>query len=260
MNQSHHANFIVVIPARYGSTRLPGKALLPLGGKPMVVRTYEQAASSRAERVVVATDDERIREVIIDHGGEVCMTSSHHVSGTGRVAEVAKKLRLADDAIVVNVQGDEPLIPPSIIAQVANNLAVHKGMDMATLAEPINATLLHDRSAVKVVRAHNGRALYFSRSTVPWYRDDFAAEPDAVPADTLIRRHVGIYAYRVSFLKQFVAWPTCPLENAEALEQLRALYFGGAIHVDDAREEPGPGVDTAADLERARALIEAREA
>ncbi|MGB0750837.1 MAG: 3-deoxy-manno-octulosonate cytidylyltransferase [Gammaproteobacteria bacterium] len=260
MKQSHPAKFVVVIPARYGSTRLPGKALLPLGDKPMVVRTYEQAASSRADRVVVATDDERIREAIIEHGGEVCMTSPDHPSGTDRVAEVARKLRLAHDAIVVNVQGDEPLIPPSIIAQVATNLAEHEDMDMATLAEPINPALLHDRAAVKVVRAHKGRALYFSRSTVPWYRDAFAAEPDTVPAETLIRRHVGIYAYRVSFLEQFVAWPACPLENAEALEQLRALYYGGAIHVDDAVEEPGPGVDTAEDLERARALIEAREA
>jgi 3-deoxy-manno-octulosonate cytidylyltransferase (CMP-KDO synthetase) len=245
--------FTVVIPARYGSTRLPGKALSDLGGKPMVVRTFEQASASAATAVVVATDDHRIESAVLAVGGTVCMTSPSHQSGTDRAAEVAATLGLSPQAIVVNVQGDEPFIPPGNISQVAENLAANPNMDMATLCEPLEPELLHDASAVKVVRAADGRALYFSRATIPWYRDAFAADSTRVPPDSLLRRHVGIYAYRVEFLARFVQLPPCELENTEALEQLRAIYHGAAIHVEDAREPPGPGIDTPEDLARAQA-------
>jgi 3-deoxy-manno-octulosonate cytidylyltransferase (CMP-KDO synthetase) len=248
-------DFVVIIPARLGSTRLPGKALADLAGQPMVVRTWRQAVASAAARVVVATDNQQIVDVVERAGGEAVMTSSEHVSGTDRVAEVARKLALDAERIVVNVQGDEPFIPPDNIVQVAVNLAANPAMDMATLCEPLDDVLLHDPSAVKVVRGADERALYFSRATIPWYRDAFANDPETVPPSPLLRRHVGIYAYTVGFLERFVALPACELESAEALEQLRALYHGAVIHVADAALPPGPGIDTPADLERARALL-----
>jgi 3-deoxy-manno-octulosonate cytidylyltransferase (CMP-KDO synthetase) len=250
--------FTVVIPSRFASTRLPGKPLLLIAGKPMIQHVWEQASKSSAQRVVVATDDARIEEACKGFGAEVVMTREDHNSGTDRLAEVAGKLGLASDAIVVNVQGDEPLIPPSVIDQVAANLAAHPEARMATLAEPIeDLQALFNPNVVKVVSDLNGLALTFSRATLPWAREAFAQHPDVLPADVPFRRHIGIYAYRAGFLQDFVAWGPCWLENTEALEQLRALWHGVRIHVADALIAPPTGVDTPEDLERVRRLLEA---
>lgn len=250
--------FTVVIPSRYASTRLPGKPLLSIAGKPMIQHVWEQASKSSAQRVVVATDDARIAEVCNGFGAEVVMTREDHNSGTDRLAEVAAKLGLAPDAIVVNVQGDEPLIPPSVIDQVAANLAAHTEARMATLAEPIeDVETLFNPNVVKVVSDLNGLALTFSRATLPWARDAFAQSREQLPEGVPYRRHIGIYAYRASFLHDFVSWGPCWLENTESLEQLRALWHGVRIHVDDALIAPPPGVDTIEDLERVRRLLEA---
>ncbi|MCU7645309.1 3-deoxy-manno-octulosonate cytidylyltransferase [Pseudomonas piscis] len=250
--------FTVVIPARFASTRLPGKPLQMIAGKPMVQWVWEQARKSRAERVVVATDDQRIVDACRGFGAEALLTREDHNSGTDRLAEVATQLGLAADAIVVNVQGDEPLIPPAVIDQVAANLAAHPEARMATLAEPIeDAQTLFNPNVVKVVSDLNGLALTFSRSTLPWARDAFARNRDELPAGVPYRRHIGIYAYRAGFLHDFVNWGPCWLENTESLEQLRALWHGVRIHVADALEAPPTGVDTAEDLERVRRLLEA---
>ncbi|WP_435634167.1 3-deoxy-manno-octulosonate cytidylyltransferase [Pseudomonas solani] len=248
--------FTVVIPARYASTRLPGKPLQDIAGKPMVQHVWEQARRSSAERVVVATDDARIVEACKGFGAEVVLTRVDHNSGTDRLAEVATQLGLAGDAIVVNVQGDEPLIPPAIIDQVAANLAAHPEAGIATLAEPIHdVDALFNPNVVKVSTDTQGLALTFSRAPLPWARDPFAQGRDALPEGVPYRRHIGIYAYRVQFLHDFVAWGPCWLENTECLEQLRALWHGVRIHVADALEAPAAGVDTAEDLERVRRLL-----
>lgn len=248
--------FTVVIPARYASTRLPGKPLQDIAGKPMVRHVWEQARRSAAQRVVVATDDARIVEACGAFGAEVLLTRVDHNSGTDRLAEVASQLGLASDAIVVNVQGDEPLIPPAIIDQVAANLAAHPEADIATLAEPIeDVQALFNPNVVKVVADLNGLALTFSRAPLPWARDAFAVSRDQLPADVPYRRHIGIYAYRAGFLHDFVTWGPCWLENTECLEQLRALWHGVRIHVADALEAPPAGVDTPEDLERVRRLL-----
>ncbi|MGC5700392.1 3-deoxy-manno-octulosonate cytidylyltransferase [Pseudomonas sp. NFXW11] len=250
--------FTVVIPARYASTRLPGKPLQLIAGKPMIQWVWEQARKSNAERVVVATDDPRIVEACQGFGAEALLTREDHNSGTDRLAEVAAKLSLAADAIVVNVQGDEPLIPPVVIDQVAANLAAHTEARMATLAEPIeDVHTLFNPNVVKVVSDLNGLALTFSRATLPWARDAFAQNRDQLPEGVPYRRHIGIYAYRAGFLQDFVNWGPCWLENTESLEQLRALWHGVRIHVADALEAPPTGVDTAEDLERVRRLLEA---
>lgn len=250
--------FTVVIPARYASTRLPGKPLQLIAGKPMIQWVWEQACKSSAERVVVATDDPRIVEACQGFGAEALLTREDHNSGTDRLAEVAAQLGLAADAIVVNVQGDEPLIPPSVINQVAANLAAHTEARMATLAEPIeNVQTLFNPNVVKVVSDLNGLALTFSRATLPWARDAFAQSREQLPEGVPYRRHIGIYAYRAGFLHDFVSWGPCWLENTESLEQLRALWHGVRIHVGDAVEAPPTGVDTAEDLERVRRLLEA---
>ncbi|MDH4872635.1 3-deoxy-manno-octulosonate cytidylyltransferase [Pseudomonas sp. BN515] len=248
--------FTVVIPARYASTRLPGKPLQDIAGKPMVQHVWEQARRSAAQRVVVATDDARIVEACAAFGAEVLLTRVDHNSGTDRLAEVASQLGLASDAIVVNVQGDEPLIPPAIIDQVAANLAAHPEAGIATLAEPIeDVQALFNPNVVKVVADLNGLALTFSRAPLPWARDTFAVSRDQLPADVPYRRHIGIYAYRAGFLHDFVTWGPCWLENTECLEQLRALWHGVRIHVADALEAPPTGVDTPEDLERVRRLL-----
>ncbi|QKZ06074.1 3-deoxy-manno-octulosonate cytidylyltransferase [Pseudomonas eucalypticola] len=250
--------FTVVIPARFSSTRLPGKPLQLIAGKPMVQHVWEQARKSAAQRVVVATDDARIVEACQAFGAEVLLTRADHESGTDRLAEVAQALGLAADAIVVNVQGDEPLIPPTVIDQVAANLAAHAEAGMATLAEPIeDVESLFNTNVVKVVTDRNGLALTFSRATLPWARDQFANDRDSLPAGVPFRRHIGIYAYRAGFLQDFVAWGPCWLEETERLEQLRALWHGVRIHVADAVEAPPAGVDTPQDLERVRRLLEA---
>lgn len=248
--------FTVVIPARYASTRLPAKPLADIAGKPMIQRVYEQAQKSDAERVVVATDDDRIEAVVKTFGGEVCMTSADHQSGTDRLQEVAAKLNLPADAIVVNVQGDEPLIPPAVINQVATNMASASKASMSTLSEPINsAEDFLNPNIVKVVADKDGYALYFSRASLPWPRDAFANQQQALPTSNLFQRHIGIYAYRVSLLNEFVQWPMAPIEAMESLEQLRVMWNGHRIHVAQAVEEVPGGVDTPEDLERLRKLL-----
>ncbi|KIH84525.1 3-deoxy-manno-octulosonate cytidylyltransferase [Pseudomonas batumici] len=250
--------FVVVIPARFASTRLPAKPLQLIAGKPMIQHTWEQARKSSAQRVVVATDDARIVEACRAFGAEVLLTREDHESGTDRLAEVATLLGLAADAIVVNVQGDEPLIPPVVIDQVAANLAAHGEARMATLAEPIHdLEALFNPNVVKVTSDINGLALTFSRATLPWARDDFAVSREQLPQGVPFRRHIGIYAYRAGFLHDFVSWGPCWLETTERLEQLRALWHGVRIHVADALEAPPTGVDTAEDLDRVRRLLEA---
>lgn len=248
--------FIVVIPARFASSRLPGKPLQDIAGKPMIQHVWEQARRSGAQRVVVATDDARIVEACERFGAEVLMTCAEHNSGTDRLAEVAEKLGLAADAIVVNVQGDEPLIPPAVIDQVAANLAANPQAAIATLAEPLgDAQALFNPNVVKVLSDLNGLALTFSRAPLPWARDEFARDRNQLPAGVPFRRHIGIYAYRAGFLADFVAWGPCWLEDTECLEQLRALWHGQRIHVADAVEPPPAGVDTPEDLERVRRLL-----
>ncbi|WP_346839970.1 3-deoxy-manno-octulosonate cytidylyltransferase [Microbulbifer sp. SAOS-129_SWC] len=249
-------SFDVIIPARYASSRLPGKPLADIAGRPMVQRVYERAQQSRAERVIVATDDMRVAEAVQGFGGEVVMTSAEHASGTDRLQEVAANLGLGDDRILVNVQGDEPLIPPQVIDQVAANLAANPGAGVATLAEPIHTLEdFRNPNIVKVVAAESGLARYFSRAPIPWPRDAFAVEATVLPAGLVPRRHIGIYAYRVALLNQFVSWPMAPLEAIESLEQLRFLYHDESIHVADAAAEVPGGVDTEQDLQRMRELL-----
>ncbi|HIF9214822.1 TPA: 3-deoxy-manno-octulosonate cytidylyltransferase [Photobacterium damselae] len=246
-------SFTVIIPARYQSTRLPGKPLADIGGKPMVQWVYEQACKSGADKVIVATDDQRVFDAVQAFGGEVCMTRSDHQSGTERLAEVVEKYNLADDHIVVNVQGDEPLIPDTIIRQVADNLA-HKNAPMATLAVEIDhEDEVFNPNAVKVVTDKDGYAMYFSRASIPWDRDHFAQQPAQIHHNLL--RHIGIYAYRAGFINTYINWQPTALEQIEALEQLRVLWYGEKIHVDVAIDAPPAGVDTPEDLEKVRELI-----
>ncbi|WXL27388.1 3-deoxy-manno-octulosonate cytidylyltransferase [Ectopseudomonas mendocina] len=248
--------FTVVIPARYASSRLPGKPLQDIAGKPMIQHVWEQACRSAAQQVVVATDDQRIADACEGFGAKVVMTRVDHNSGTDRLAEVATALGLAADAIVVNVQGDEPLIPPSIIDQVAENLANNPQAAIATLAEPIeDVQSLFNPNVVKVVADKTGLALTFSRAPLPWARDAFAVSKEQLPQNVPYRRHIGIYSYRAQFLHDFVSWGPCWLENTECLEQLRALWHGVRIHVADALEAPAAGVDTPEDLARVRQLL-----
>lgn len=250
--------YSVVIPARHGSTRLPGKPLLDIAGKPMVQHVWERALLSTAESVIIATDDERIYDAAASFGAEVCMTSPEHPSGTDRLQEVAASKGFADDHIIVNVQGDEPLIPPGAIEQVATNLAAAGDAGIATLCEPL-ATVeeLLNPNVVKVVISATGLALYFSRAPIPWPREAYEPAGFALPADFEWQRHIGIYAYRTGFLHQYVGWPPAPLETVEQLEQLRALYNGIAIHVAVACEPVPAGVDTEADLDAIRDLLTA---
>ncbi|MEQ5801818.1 3-deoxy-manno-octulosonate cytidylyltransferase [Halomonas sp. H10-9-1] len=268
--------FIAVIPARFASSRLPGKPLAEIAGEPMLAHVWRRARESGATRVVVATDDPRIEQAMAPLGAEVVMTRADHPSGTDRLAEVAERLGLDDDAVLVNVQGDEPLIPPALIDQVAERLFDDPGASIATLAEPINeVATLFNPNVVKVVRARDGRALYFSRSPIPWdreswdrefwdrefwdreawSRDALAARPERLATEAWLR-HIGLYAYRAAFLAEYRGWPPSPLEALEQLEQLRALHHGHAIQVALARESHPAGVDTAEDLARVRALLE----
>ncbi len=247
--------FTVIIPARYASTRLPGKPLQEIAGEPMIRHVCRRAEESRAQRVVVATDDERIRSACDEFGAEVQMTSAAHTSGTDRLEEVVRRLGMDDDAIVVNVQGDEPQMPPTLINQVAENLMFNEDADVATLCERIHdPESLFNPNVVKVVYDRNGSAMYFSRAPIPWARDHFDSSHgrDALPSVGEWHRHIGLYAYRVSLLRRFVTWPPAPPENLESLEQLRALWNGARIHVAVASVPPPPGVDTPEDLERIR--------
>jgi 3-deoxy-manno-octulosonate cytidylyltransferase (CMP-KDO synthetase) len=248
--------FKVVIPARYGSTRLPGKPLLELAGKPLVQHVYERARASAAAEVVVATDDERIAVAARGFGAHVCMTGGHHKSGSDRIAEVLEKLAWSEDTCVVNLQGDEPCMPSALVNQVAEDLEEHPGAVMSTLAAPITEKgLLFDPHVVKVVTDAEGFALYFSRAPIPWHRDEFLRGDAPLPAATEFRRHIGLYAYRAGFLRRYVNWTPAGIENAESLEQLRVLWHGERIHVSRAVTEPRAGVDTRDDLVRVEKLI-----
>jgi 3-deoxy-manno-octulosonate cytidylyltransferase (CMP-KDO synthetase) len=247
-------SFIAVIPSRYHSTRLPAKPLVDILGKTMIERVALQALKSGASRVIVATDDQRIADALLTIDNiEVCMTSADHESGTDRLAEVCEKYQFADDEVIVNVQGDEPLIPPSVIKQVAVNLKSNPEASVATLSAPIvEFEDVFNVNAVKVVSDKNGLALYFSRATIPWDRDHFNEEniKNSDVEQQYLQRHIGIYAYRVSFLKQYAQLTVSPLESIEKLEQLRVLWHGFKIHVEQALEVPAAGIDTADDLQR----------
>ncbi|OAJ93777.1 3-deoxy-manno-octulosonate cytidylyltransferase [Vibrio bivalvicida] len=246
-------SFTVVIPARYQSTRLPGKPLADICGKPMIQWVYEQAIQAGADKVIVATDDSRVEKAVKSFGGEVCMTSPDHESGTERLAEVVEKKAIADDHVIVNVQGDEPLIPPSIIAQVAENLANSKA-PMSTLAVEIREEAeVFNPNAVKVLTDKDGYAMYFSRATIPWDRDNFANKEPVIKQPLM--RHIGIYAYRAGFINTYINWEPTALEKIECLEQLRVLWYGEKIHVEVAKEAPAAGVDTPEDLEVVRGII-----
>jgi len=247
--------FIVAIPARYASTRLPGKPLLPLAGEPMIRHVVRRAQAAGAAQVVVATDDARIAAALEGSGATIAMTRADHPSGSDRLAECAELLGWADDAIVVNLQGDEPLAPASGIRAVANALAQGEA-PMATLVTPIaSVDEFLNPNCVKVVVADDGHALYFSRAPVPWPRDAFAASRDALPVQTPLLRHIGIYAYRAGFLRRFTQLAPTPLERTESLEQLRALEHGFRIAVRVAPEVFPPGVDTAEDLAHVEHLL-----
>ena len=254
-NTSNNSNndYVVVIPARYQSSRLPGKPLADIDGKPMIQWVYDRAMASNPTKVIVATDDQRVADVVSAFGGDVCMTRDDHESGTERLAEVVEHYQFTDDTIIVNVQGDEPMIPSSNIRQVASNLAKmqDKGLGMATLAESICSTNeLANPNVVKVVTDKDGLALYFSRSVMPFDRDGKDGE-----LNYGYLRHIGIYAYRAGFIKAYVSWPSSQLEQVESLEQLRVLWQGEHIHVALAVEPPPAGVDTPEDLEQVRRLV-----
>jgi 3-deoxy-manno-octulosonate cytidylyltransferase (CMP-KDO synthetase) len=243
--------FTVIIPARLASTRLPGKPLADLGGKPMVVRVAERAAQSGAARIVVATDHADIAAACALHNVEVCMTRADHPSGTDRIAEVARALNLAPDAVVVNLQGDEPLIDCGLLGACASRIS--REVPMATCAHPIvDPADVFNPNVVKVVLDKNGRALYFSRAAIPWHRDGFALSRQEMPPGYAPLRHIGLYAYSNEFLQRYPTLEPAPLESIEALEQLRVLWHGYpiAVHVTDAA--PAAGVDTPDDLARVR--------
>ena len=234
--------FSIIIPARYASSRLPAKMLKEINGKSLIEHTYSNAIKSNASRVIIATDDERIKTVAEGFGAEVCMTNDSHTSGTSRIAEAVSFLNFQDDDVIVNLQGDEPMMSPSAINQVASNL-VSSGMSVATLCETINTEDAYfDENCVKVVYNSRGRAMYFSRSPVPAFRDGQNINLD------LCFRHIGLYAYRVNFLKNYSNMPISRLETAEKLEQLTFLMEGFDIHVDVSFASTGYGVDTESDL------------
>ena len=252
-------NFIAVIPARARSTRLPDKMLADIGGKPMVVWVAEKALASGAAEVVVATDDTRIAEAVERHGFRALLTRADHPTGTDRLSEVCTQLDLADDRIVVNIQGDEPLIAPTLVADVAAALAAHPAAAIATAAHPIDtATDLFNPNVVKVVCAADGRALYFSRAPIPWARDALANGDKVLAPGVPALRHIGLYAYRAGFLRQFPSLPQGSLERWESLEQLRAMEHGFVIQVHLTGHAPAPGVDTQADLEHVRGIVAAQ--
>ncbi|MEA1888772.1 MAG: 3-deoxy-manno-octulosonate cytidylyltransferase [Pseudomonadota bacterium] len=240
----------IIIPARFESTRLPGKPLLDIAGRPMIQHVYERAMEAGAASVTVATDNLRVEEVVRGFGGNACLTNDRHVSGTDRLAEAAQIVGLSDNDLVVNLQGDEPLMPVSLITHVAETLQNDKQAVVATACIQINdAVQISDPNIVKVVSDSVGHALYFSRSTIPWLRDGDSDH------DHRVYRHIGLYAYRCGYLAEFTQLEHCVLEQVEALEQLRVLWHGGKIAVMETTEDPGHGVDTPDDLQRVRALF-----
>lgn len=250
--------FVVVIPARYASTRLPGKALLDIGGKPMVVHVADRARTSGAKEVWIATDDRRIVQAANEHSHQALLTDARHGCGTDRIAEVAATRGWSDETIVVNVQGDEPRIAPELIREVATVLELHSEAAMSTACHALHReTDLFDPNVVKVVLDGRGDALYFSRATIPWARDTFARDRSLIPPDLPIYRHIGIYGYRCGFLKQYTRLEPPAIERFEALEQLRALWHGFHVSVAITEHAPEAGVDTPQDLEAVRRLFAA---
>ena len=250
--------FSVVIPARFGSSRLPGKPLADIGGKPMVVHVAERARESGARLVVVATDDDRIEKAVRSHGFEAVMTRADHASGTDRLAEVVGILALDDDSIVVNVQGDEPFVEPAMVRELARLLEATPEASIATACHPItDADEFFNPNVVKVVLDAQGYARYFSRAPIPWARDAFSRQDGrSLPGDMPAYRHIGVYSYRAGFLRRYTHLVPSPLERLEALEQLRALWHGFSIAVQVVPESPVAGIDTPEDLERARARFD----
>lgn len=250
-------SFKVVIPARFASTRLPGKPLADIAGLPMIEHVYRRAIDSGAQEVVIATDHADVQAAAKAFGASVCMTSAQHGSGTERLSEVIDKMGWAEDEIIVNLQGDEPLMPGRVIRQVAQNLRDHPQASVATLCERITtAAELFDPHAVKVVFDQRGLAVYFSRAPIPWDRDAFVVTTQTLPERSKHYRHVGLYAYRAALVKEYVTWPACELEAMESLEQLRVLWHGRKVHVAEAVEKTPPGVDTEEDLAYVRSLLE----
>jgi len=242
---------IVIIPSRYDSVRLPGKPLVDLNGKTLIERVYDCAVASNASKVLIATDDERIESEVNNFGGEALITSANHLSGTDRINEAITMLSLDDDEIIINLQGDEPLMPVSVINQIADTLQSNPGLSMATACFEINDIQdLQDPNLVKVVKNKNNHALYFSRAPIPYTVDENYRENHVLGLG-----HIGIYGYRAGFVRKFSTWPACSLEKREKLEQLRALHYGVDIHVTTVSAPPGPGVDTQADLELVRKLF-----
>lgn len=262
----YQQNFKIVIPARYASSRLPGKPLLKIAGKTMIQHTYERAVQTTAGEVIIATDDQRIVDAVSQFTTNIIMTSKDHESGTERLAEVVELKNWDDNTIVVNVQGDEPLISPKHIELVARALEDNARAGLSTLATPIE--LLEDvfnPNIVKVIMDHQGYALYFSRAVMPWSRDSFSMNSielqsvRKLPAEGHWFRHIGLYAYRVSTLAKYKTLDACMLEKNESLEQLRILYNGIAIHVSTVKDQPGHGVDVEADIEKVEKIIKIRE-
>ena len=249
-------SFIVIIPARFESTRLSGKPLKMIEGKPMIEWTWRQAQQAGADSVIIATESTHVQQVCEGFGAQVCLTALHHQSGTERIAEVIERLGFQDDEIIVNVQGDEPMLPPELIHQVAAGLEQHPQINMATLCEPIKEVeTVFDPHAVKVIRNIENHALNFTRAPMPWSRDTFSQDPKILPENWAYKRHIGLYAYRAGFVKRYVAWPECALEQVERLEQLRVLWHGEAILVLDAVMDAGIGVDTEQDLQKVRQVF-----
>lgn len=245
--------FVAVIPARHAASRLPGKPLADIAGKPMVVHVADRAREAGAEQVIVATDDARIRDAAQSHGYDAVMTRADHASGTDRIAEVAAARGWPDDRIVVNVQGDEPRIPPALILSVAQQLANHRDADIATACHAIHdAAEVFNPNAVKVVLDAKGYALYFSRAPIPYARDAFRSDRSRLPEGLPVYRHLGLYAYRCSFLRIYSTLAPAAIERFESLEQLRALWHGHRISVAITDQAPEPGVDTPEDLEKMR--------
>lgn len=252
-------SFKVVIPARYASSRLPGKPLADIAGKPMVVRVAERAALSAAAEILVATDHEAVKAAVERHGHRAVMTRTDHASGTDRIAEVAERCGWSDDTLVVNVQGDEPLIEPGLINNVAQDLASDTEAEVATACHPVRSIVeFLNPNVVKVVLNAHGHALYFSRAPIPWPRDAFAVSQDCLPEGLGAKRHIGIYAYRVGFLRRYGALVPSRDELCESLEQLRVLWHGFRICVTEVQQAPEPGIDTAEDLRRIRCKFDVR--
>ncbi|MBI1194283.1 MAG: 3-deoxy-manno-octulosonate cytidylyltransferase [Gammaproteobacteria bacterium] len=254
------SGFVVVIPARYASTRLPGKPLRLLAGRPMIAHVYERALESGADEVIIATDDDRIMQAAQSLGADCQLTAPDHPSGTDRIAEVIDARGYADDRIIVNLQGDEPCMPGVLVRQVADDLAGLPDVGVATLCERIEtAAELFDPHVVKVVTDATGFALYFSRAVIPWDREAFAVTTEDLPAAVEHFRHIGLYAYRAGFVREYVRWAPSPIERMEVLEQLRVLWNGYRIHVARALTHPGHGVDTEQDLDRVAAQVLSQE-